>query len=44
MLMTFSLGLSAKKPIICLFLILHVLGTIKTFLSACVRALVCVPK
>ena len=31
-----------KKPIICLLLIWHVLGPLKTFISACVRARLCV--
>ena len=30
-----------KKPIICLFLIWHVLGPLKTFISACARLCVC---
>ena len=31
-----------KKPIMCLLLIWHVLGPLKTFISACVRARLCV--
>ena len=31
-----------KTPIICLLLIWHVLGPLKTFISACVRARLCV--
>ena len=31
-----------KKPIICLFLIWHVQGPLKTFISACVLARLCV--
>ena len=31
-----------KTPIICLVLIWHVLGPLKTFISACVRARLCV--
>ena len=31
-----------KKPIICLLLIWHVLGPLKTFISACVRGRACV--
>ena len=31
-----------KKPIICLLLTWHVLGPLKTFISACVRARLCV--
>ena len=31
-----------KKPIICLLLIWHVLGPLKTFISACVHARLCV--
>ena len=31
-----------KKPIICLLLIWYVLGPLKTFISACVRARLCV--
>ena len=31
-----------KKPIICLLLIWHVLGPLKTFISACVCARLCV--
>ena len=31
-----------KKPIICLLHIWHVLGPLKTFISACVRARLCV--
>ena len=33
-----------EKPIICLHLIWHVLGPLKTFISAFVRAHLCVPK
>ena len=40
-LMLFNLGPCAKKPIICLLLIWHVLGPLKTFISACVRARFC---
>ena len=43
-LMLINLGLCAKKTIICLLLVCHILGPLKTFISACVRALVCVPK
>ena len=32
----------SKKPITCLLLIWHVLGPLKTFISACVRARACV--
>ena len=32
----------SEKPIICLLLIWHVLGPLKTFISVFVRALVCV--
>ena len=41
-LMLFNLGPCAKKPIICLLLIWHVLGSLKTVISACVRACFCV--
>ena len=31
-----------EKPLICLFLIWHVLGPLKTIISACMRARLCV--
>ena len=40
-LILFNLGPCAKKPIICLLLIWHVLGPLKTFISTCARACVC---
>ena len=34
----FNFWSMCKNPIICLFLIWHVLGPLKTFISACVHA------